>query len=68
MSVIYIPDNMFSQATHQLMKAKKTSSETFLPTLVPLLRKTPSKILSEEVPISKAGTNNSEVTWDIADR
>merc|ERR1719431_1359725 len=58
-SVVPIPDNMFSQATHQLMKARKTSSETFLPTLVPLVKKKPSKILSEEVPISKAGTNNS---------
>merc|ERR1719430_2490402 len=64
-SVIPIPDNMFSQATHQLMKAKKTSSETFLPTLVPLLRKKPSKILSEEVPISKAGMNHSQITLDI---
>ena len=56
-SVIPIPDNMFSQATHQLMKAKKTSSEIFLPTLVPLLRKTPSK---EEVPIIEPGTIQSE--------
>merc|ERR1711970_1434545 len=42
------------------IKAKKTSSETFLPTLVPLMRKTPSKILSDEVPIFVAGTNQSE--------
>merc|ERR1719320_2080039 len=42
------------------MKAKETSSETFLPTLVPLMRKTPSKILSDEVPIFVAGTNQSE--------
>merc|ERR1711970_443492 len=42
------------------MKEKKTSSELFLPTLVPLMRKTPSKILSDEVPIFVAGTNQSE--------
>merc|ERR1719320_1575177 len=42
------------------MKAKETSSETILPTLVPLMRKTPSKILSDEVPIFVAGTNQSE--------
>merc|ERR1719320_851707 len=42
------------------MKAKETSSDTFLPTLIPLMRKTPSKILSDEVPIFVAGTNQSE--------
>jgi len=56
-SVVPIPDNMFSQATHQLMRAKKTSLKTFLPTLVPLIRKTPSK---SQVPVFVAGTNQSE--------
>merc|ERR1719320_1508491 len=48
------------------MKAKETSSETFLPTLVPLMRKTPSKILSNEVPIFVAGTNQSEQSLENA--
>merc|ERR1719320_1103116 len=48
------------------MKAKETSSETFLPTLVPLMRKTPSKILSDEVPIFVAGTNQSEKSLEDA--
>merc|ERR1719431_1922765 len=55
-SVVPIPDNMFSQATHQLMKARKTSSETFLPTLVPLVKKTPSTNEAHQVPIFEAGT------------
>jgi len=55
-SVVPIPDNMFSQATHQLMKARKTSSETFLPTLVPLVKKTPSSNEGHQVPIFEAGT------------
>ena len=59
-STVPIPDNVFSQATHQLMKAKKTSSEVFLPTLVPLVRKTPSTTLSNQVPIFEAGTKQSE--------
>jgi hypothetical protein len=58
--VVPIPDNMFSQATHQLMKAKKTSVETFLPTLVPLIRKTPTATVSHEVPIFEAGTKQTE--------
>merc|ERR1719320_889653 len=48
------------------MKANGTSSETFLPTLVPLTRKTPSKILSDEVPIFVAGTNQSEKSLEDA--
>merc|ERR1719320_841893 len=48
------------------IKAKETSSETFLPTLVPLMRKTPSKILSDEVPIFVAGTNQSEKSLEDA--
>merc|ERR1719320_1373672 len=48
------------------IKAKETSSETFLPTLVPLRRKTPSKILSDEVPIFVAGTNQSEKSLEDA--
>ena len=59
-SVVPIPDNMFSQATHQLMKAKKTSAEVFLPSLVPLIRKTPTLTASHEVPIFEAGTKQIE--------
>ena len=55
-----IPDNVFSQATHQLMKAKKTSIDVFLPTLVPLVRKTPSVTVSHEVPVFEAGTEQAE--------
>ena len=51
---------MFSQATHQLMKAKKTSAEAFLPTLVPRIRKTPTVTTSHEVPIFEAGTKQTE--------
>jgi len=58
-----IPDNIFSQATHQLMKAKKTSTDVFLPTLVPLMRKTPTITVSRDVP-AQAEENledNSEI-------
>merc|ERR1719320_1796734 len=48
------------------IKAKEISSDTFLPTLVPLMRKTPSKILSNEVPIFVAGTNQSEQSLENA--
>jgi len=55
-----IPDNMFSQATHQLMRAKKKSVETFLPTLVPQVRKTPPATVFNEVTIGEAGTKQTE--------
>ena len=57
---IPVPDNMFSQATHHLMKAKVKSVETFLPTLVPLVRKTPPATVFHQVPIFEAGTKQTE--------
>merc|ERR1712106_313252 len=55
-----IPDNMFSQATHQLMRAKKKSVETFLPTLVPQVRKTPPATVFNEVTKGEDGTKQTE--------
>ena len=54
-TIVPVPDTI-----HKLKKSKKTSSEQFLPTLVPLVRKTPSKNLPDEIPIFVAGTKQSE--------
>lgn len=61
-SFVPIPDNMFSQATHQLLRANVTPVESFLPTLVPFVRRTPSSTVSHQVPIFEAGTRKSEKT------
>merc|ERR1711892_228299 len=61
-----IPDNIFSQATHQLMKAKKPSTKIFLPTLVPLVRKTPTiSTVSPEVPVVGDGTSQTEENLEV---
>jgi len=53
---ISVEDNLSSEVTHNLSNSKNTSSEIFLTTLVPLVRKTPSKTLSDYVPIFVDGT------------
>merc|ERR1719308_658707 len=60
MSEVFMQHDIFSQETHNLKKSNKTFAEPFLPNLVPLVRKTPSKTLSDEVPIFIAGTKQSD--------
>merc|ERR1719431_2191011 len=55
-----IGDDVSSEVTHNPNKPKKTSSESFLTTLVPLVSKTPSKTLSDDIPIFVAGTKQTE--------
>ena len=65
-SEVLIQDDIFSQETNNLKKSNKTFAEPFLPNLVPLVRKTPSKTLPDEVPIFIAGTKQADDSLEDA--